>query len=58
MKRRIYVSSIIVACVLLFFCWAVWKGNAIHEKYPDPQITTYQYGETVQIASYQITFSG
>lgn len=57
MKRKLPVC-ITITCILLFFCWAVWKGSVLHEKYPDPQIVTYQYGETVLVDGYEISFSG
>lgn len=57
MKRKLSVC-ITITCILLFFCFAVWKGTILHGKYPDPQIGTYQYGETVLIDGYEISFTG
>lgn len=45
-----------IFCILLFFCWAVWKGISLHDMYPNPQILTYKCGETAVVGSYQITF--
>lgn len=57
MKRKLSVC-ITIACILLFFCFAVWKGTMLNGKYPDPQIVTYQYGETVLVDGYEISFTG
>ena len=58
MKKYIPAGTVPALCLLLFFCWAAWEGNVLHSKYPDPQIRTYPYGETLLSGSYQITFSG
>lgn len=57
MKRKLSVC-ITITCILLFFCFAVWKGTMLHGKYPDPQIVTYQYAETVLVDGYEISFTG
>ena len=57
MKRNLAVC-LIFSCILLFFCMAVGKGIILHEKYPDPQIVTYQYGETVLVDGYEVSFTG
>ena len=58
MKKHISVFLFFLLSISLFFSWAVWEGNALHSKYPDPSIQTYHYGETLQIGNYQITFQG
>lgn len=54
MKKYIFAACII----LLSIGFTVHNAIVLHGKYPDPQIQTFQYGETVQIGGYQITFSG
>ena len=47
-----------VVCIVLFLGVCFWKGILLHQKYPDPAIRTYAYGESVQIDAFEITFSG
>ncbi len=58
MKERISAAKASVCGMVLFFCLCAWKGMALHDRYPDPQIWTFQYGESVRIGSYQMRFSG
>lgn len=57
MKRKIVVY-ITTACILLFFCITACKGIILRGKYPDPQILTYQLGESVIVNGYEISFTG
>lgn len=54
-KLSVYITT---TCILLFFCIAACKGTILREKYPDPQIVTYQYGESVIVDGYEISFTG
>lgn len=58
MKKYISKFHIILLCILLFFCITIWKGTILHQKYPNPQIETYDYQETVQVGNYEICFDG
>ena len=58
MKKYISKFQIILLCILLFFCITIWKGTILYQKYPNPQIETYDYQETVQVGNYKICFDG
>lgn len=57
MKRKLSVC-IIITSILLFFSFAVGKGIILYGKYPNPQIITYQYGESILVDGYEISFTG
>ena len=44
----------ITLCFVIFFIGGIWKGIRLYQEYPNPQITTYLYGEPAQIGSYAV----
>lgn len=56
MKKYITLLDVMIVAFLWFFC--VYRGIVLRSNYPDPPISTYQYGETISLDNYLITFSG
>lgn len=54
MKWRMLAFYAITLCFVVFFIGGIWKGIRLYQQYPNPQITTYLYGEAAQIGSYAV----
>lgn len=55
MKRRI---SFILVLVLPAVCGMAIRAGLLRARYPDPEILTCEYGDSVQTGGYSITFDG
>lgn len=54
MKGRMWAFYVITICLAVFFVGGIWKSISLYQKYPNPSVQTYLYGESAQIGSYEI----
>lgn len=58
MKRKISATAVMLAALFLIGAAAAVRAKILHARYPDPEIFTYEYGDSPRIGGYSITFSG